>query len=87
MKVEDSFYADGGEQFMTIGNYDDDEHIDTFFVGGLTGGIIFKEHSYYYIDDVSVTLDTTTGIAEIEKPNLKSSPTLPATKLLLSSWG
>lgn len=67
MKVEGSFYADGGEQFITMGNFDDDDNTDTLFVGGATGGILDKRQSYYYIDDVSVELDTMTGLEEYDK--------------------
>jgi len=46
------YIAQGGEQYITIGNFYDDANTDTLFVGG---GNIYNE-SYYYIDDVSVTL-------------------------------
>jgi len=49
------YIAHGGEQFITIGNFYDDAHTDTLYVGG--GHINNPNpYSYYYIDDVSVTL-------------------------------
>lgn len=48
------YIANGGEQYITIGNFYDDSNTDTLFVGGSTN-MIHKE-SYYYIDDVSVSL-------------------------------
>jgi hypothetical protein len=53
MTVEGSFIASGGEQFLTIGNFDNDIETDTLRVRweGIPA-------SYYYIDDVSVVQDT-----------------------------
>lgn len=61
-KIEGSFYAYGGENFLTIGNFDNNTNTDTFFVGGADfrpSQPFYWTHAYYYIDDVSVTLDTT----------------------------
>ncbi len=77
-KIEGSFFADGGEQFMTIGNFDGHENTDTIFVSGggepPPGLPHYWKAAGYYIDDVSVNLDTTTGIPETEKPKLKIFP-------------
>ena len=50
--ISGSFKAQGGEQYITMGNFRDDEHTDSLFVGGA----IYQgtPYSYYYIDDVSV---------------------------------
>jgi hypothetical protein len=62
VKIEGSFVANGGERYLTIGNFDDDAHTDTLFVPG--GGIppSFSEEywasSYYYIDGVSLIPDS-----------------------------
>ena len=64
IKVGGIFTARGGEQYITIGNFNDDNTTDTVFVDstGWNGGI-----AYYYIDDVSVMLcSDTTGINEIK---------------------
>jgi hypothetical protein len=61
-KIEGSFTAQGGERYLTIGNFDTDEETDTFFVQG--GGVppshseIFWSGAYYYIDAVSVIPDS-----------------------------
>jgi gliding motility-associated-like protein len=58
MKIEGEFIAKGGEQYLTIGNFDDDEH--THYHNEDTG----SDQAYYYIDDVSVSmcmLDTDLG--------------------------
>jgi hypothetical protein len=52
MLVQDTLYAQGGELYMTIGNFMADSLSDTVFVGG---GINQANFAYYYIDDVSVT--------------------------------
>jgi hypothetical protein len=54
--VTGTYTASGGEQFLTIGSFFDDLHSDTMH---LDSGYLF---SYYYIDDVSVTLAGTAGI-------------------------
>jgi len=53
MNVEGSFIASGGEQFLTLGNFEADADTDTLRVrhDGLP-------ISYYYVDDVVVMLDT-----------------------------
>ena len=62
MKVEGSFTAQGGERYLTIGNFDTDEETDTLYVPG--GGAFRPEDpdfwrvSYYYIDGVSVIPDS-----------------------------
>ena len=53
MTIEGSFIAEGGEQFLTLGNFDDDANTDTLFVVEQT-----SKSSYYYLDDVSVVEDT-----------------------------
>ena len=47
------YTAQGGEQYITIGNFYDDANTDTLFV---SGAITQGKYSCYYIDDVSVTL-------------------------------
>jgi hypothetical protein len=74
MKIENSFYADGGEQFMTIGNFDDDNNTDTLLVSPVTSGGMIKTDAYYYIDDVSVELDTTVGINELDNVKFEVYP-------------
>lgn len=83
-KIEGSFIADGEETFLTIGNFDYDEETDTVFVSG--GGYVIYPVGYwdnagYYIDDVSVTLDTTTNINEAEHVQFKIYPN-PASDII-----
>ena len=50
MLVSDTLFAEGGEQYMTIGNFVPDATSDTLFLGNSGGSNI----AYYYIDSVSV---------------------------------
>ncbi|GEM_PF-263279 len=58
MLISGEFIAQGGERFITIGNFKDDAN--TLF--DTLQGAIYND-SYYYLDDVSVT-DCTVGIDE-----------------------
>jgi hypothetical protein len=59
--ISGSFIAQGGEQYITIGNFWDDANTDTLFVGGGYRGS--APASYLYIDDVSVSADTSTCLS------------------------
>jgi len=81
MKVEGSFTAQGGERYLTIGNFDTDAETDTLFVEG--GGAFrpdqpdFFKLAYYYIDGVSVIPDSIylgTGDIETEQASLNLYP-------------
>ena len=54
-------HCGGGEKFITIGDFY--TYQNSTFDSLPTG----NNYAYYYIDDVSVVLDTTTGINEITK--------------------
>ena len=56
-KVSGQFVAVGGEQFITIGNFNDDANT-TITQPGSSGSF----GAYYFIEDVSVTLDSTTSV-------------------------
>lgn len=61
--ISGTFTASGGEQFITIGNFNDNPHtmVDSF---NYSSGLLF--YGYYYIDDVSVTPATSDdGISEL----------------------
>ncbi len=56
-RVNGQYLATGGEQFITIGNFNDDAGT-TITQPGSTGSF----GAYYFIDDVSVKADSTTSI-------------------------
>ncbi len=66
-RIEGTFTAQGGENFLTIGNFDPDSLTETVFVEG--GGVPkpwapdYWKSVYYFIDDVSVIdVDSLVGI-------------------------
>lgn len=52
-KIESTFLAAGGEQYMTLGNFNDDAHTTRIKLD--TSITSFPGHSYYYVDSVSLT--------------------------------
>jgi hypothetical protein len=70
MLVQDTLYAQGGELYMTIGNFMADSLSDTVFVGG---GINQWDYAYYYIDDVSVTDIGWVGEKELVNEDMRFS--------------
>jgi len=68
-RVSGSFVAQGGERFLSIGNFDKYEEAETLFVPG--GGInpwhsdVYWSCSAYFIDDVSVMPDSITSVQNV----------------------
>jgi OmpA-OmpF porin, OOP family len=64
------YKANGGEQYITIGNFSTDTDTDTLHIGGSN-----YDGAYYFIDDVTVKkiagCDTTAGIQELGIKNEK----------------
>ena len=52
VKYSHTYLAQGGEQYITIGNFNDTTSLDTIFVGGGNINNINYRNTYYYIDDV-----------------------------------
>ncbi len=69
--ISGSFVANGGEYYLTIGNFLNNANSDTVLV---TGGS--ENSSYYYIDDISVVDCTGIGIDEltVDKMHFKLYP-------------
>lgn len=67
-RVSGTFVAQGGERFLSIGNFDKYEDTEILFVHG--GGVnpwhsnVYWSCAAYFIDDVSVVPDSITGIME-----------------------
>jgi hypothetical protein len=55
--ISGDYIANGGETYLTIGNFKNDSNTDTTFIGQNSSQLL----SYIYVDDVSLT--TTTGIS------------------------
>ena len=54
MKISGVYKASGGEQYLTIGNFSDNNHTDTMHIVASNVLPIQSYISYYYIDDVSL---------------------------------
>jgi hypothetical protein len=79
VKIEGYFTAQGGEQYITIGNFNSNANTDTLFTG--TNNPFFADAgtAYYYIDSVSLydSLDYVTNIKNHEndfKLNIYPNP-------------
>jgi len=60
--------AHGGEKYLIIGNFFPDSLSNIVYIGGGS-----QNDAYYYIDDVLLTcVDTSSGVAEQEQPQLFS---------------
>ena len=61
--ISGTYTAGGGEKYITIGNFynNTNTNVDTVNYSGTAW-----PYAYYYIDDVSVELDTTVGIKEVD---------------------
>jgi len=76
MKIEGSFVAEGGENYLTIGNFDGYFNSDTLHLneGGTFPDIGYWEVAHYFIDDVSVVEDRSTGNGEATIPHFNVHP-------------
>ena len=62
--ISGSFIADSAYKYIVIGNFFDDTHTDTFLIKNVVTDTTALKRSYYYIDDISVTRDSLSGISE-----------------------
>ena len=60
LKVSGSIIADSSYNYVILGNFFDDAHTDTNLVAGFPVGALY---SYYFIDDVCVSTDSTCSFA------------------------
>lgn len=80
-----SFIATGGEDFLTIGNFSDDDNSDSIYIGGGNPFDEYYKNAHYYVDDVCLSSDplvcdnftagTSEGTNLTEKINLFPNPT------------
>jgi OmpA-OmpF porin, OOP family len=75
MLVSGTFVASGGEQYITIGNFNDDANTTVTQVGS-----IGSYGAYYFVDDVSV-MELPTGVEKITAESISISPN-PATNFI-----
>lgn len=67
--IQGCFTASGGEQYMTIGNFNSNANTDTIFCG--SNNILFGSgnDAYYYIDDITLIDQSTVGFKELNDGN------------------
>ena len=88
MEISGEFIAQGGENFLTIGNFDGYYNSDTLNLheGSTVPSVGYWEVAQYFIDDVSLhKVDTTVGIGEKEEPKFEIFPN-PVTEQFSVNW-
>ncbi len=68
-QVQGCFMASGGEQYITIGNFDSSGNTDTLYAGTNNPIPSDPQYSYYYIDDITLIDQTTVGVNELGNKN------------------
>jgi len=68
-EIQGCFTADGGEQYLMIGNFNSNANTDTLFIGTTNPIPFYGDFSYYYIDEITLIDQTTVGINELDKEN------------------
>ncbi len=69
IQIQGCFTAIGGEQFITIGNFNSNANTDTLYTGSTNSISGDSEYAYYYIDDITLIDQTTVDVNELEKIN------------------
>jgi hypothetical protein len=83
LEIKGCFIAQGGEQYVTLGNFNSNTNTDTLFVGSTNPLSNAPGYAYYYIDSVSLWKNNfPTFIKEENKNELVSVYPNPATTIL-----
>jgi hypothetical protein len=69
VQIQGCFTANGGEQFITIGNFNSNANTDTLFAGTNNQTPGTDRYAYYYIDDITLYDQTMVDVNELEKKN------------------
>ena len=83
IEVTGSYIANGGEQFLTIGNFHDGAFCDT--IRTQISPNFNCCFAYYYIDDVSLVEDSTNGMEELAQIEVSVIPIPAKSNIQLSS--
>ncbi len=79
--ISGQYIANGGEQYIIIGNFFPDSLTDTVAVNPSQ----YFSEAYYFVDDVSVIDCTDAGVNEIEEADFKLFPNPAKNELNLSA--
>jgi hypothetical protein len=66
-QIQGCYTAIGGEQYITIGNFNSNTNTDTLFVGSVNPEPGAYKYAYYYIDDITLIDQSTVGVNELDK--------------------
>jgi hypothetical protein len=80
MRVSGYFLASGGEQYITIGNFNDDTNTTIVQVGN-----VGSYGSYYFVDDVWVSLAEGSSVSENADGEIKIFPNPVTDRLTIQS--
>jgi hypothetical protein len=82
IQIQGCYTAIGGEQYLTIGNFNANINTDTLLLGTVNPFTGNPPIAYYYIDDITLIDQSTVGINELVNVNaIKISPN-PVTDVL-----
>lgn len=73
-QVSGIFNAIGGEKYITIGNFETDASTDTYTFSSYTPQQIATNYSYHYIEDVTVSLNTSNKEVNINETTTSVFP-------------
>jgi len=68
-QIQGCFTANGNEQYITIGNFNNNANTDTLFIGTNNPIPFYGDFSYYYIDDITLIDQSTVGVKDISYLN------------------
>jgi hypothetical protein len=81
-QIQGCYTAIGGEQFITIGNFNSNTNTDTLFIGSTNPTYNADRYAYYYIDDITLIDQSTVGFNELGNENSFSVYPNPANDVL-----
>ena len=64
VQIQGCFTAQGGEKYVTIGNFNSNANTDTIYVGTNNKMLGTGNDAYYYIDDITLYDQSTVGVEE-----------------------
>lgn len=65
IQVQGCFTANGGEQYITIGNFNSNTNTDTLNIGTNNPVLGWSPTAYYYIDDITLIDQSTVGVKDV----------------------
>jgi hypothetical protein len=82
-EIQGCFIAQGGEEYITIGNFNSNANTDTLFIGSTNPHPGANGYAYYYIDSVTLYQNNfPTAIKEIDKDDRFSVYPNPASSVI-----